>query len=101
MGERVVFSSPSGVIRYEDSLDHFENGLLRLLNLNRDQFADWLRAAEQSAARDLLAQLADGFAVLHGDRSSEVSLGEDVEPGPLGAAGTLWHASIAENRGFG
>ena len=100
MNDRAVFSSPRGQIRYDDSRDHFENGLLRLLALNGESFATWLRLAEESSAPDLLSRLADGFRAVRPGPSGVAATGL-VEPGPLAAAGEVWHAQLAENPNFG
>ncbi|HYP78318.1 MAG TPA: class I SAM-dependent methyltransferase [Polyangiaceae bacterium] len=100
MTDQVSFESPRGQIRYQDSTDHFENGLLRLLGLDRESFVSWLRNSEASPASELLARLADGYralrpALLTGPREGQ------VEAGPLASSGKLWHPQIAENPGFG
>jgi 2-polyprenyl-3-methyl-5-hydroxy-6-metoxy-1,4-benzoquinol methylase len=102
MSARAVFRSPRADIRYDDSTDHFENGLLRLLGLDRAAFEAWLRHSEESTAPDLMGRLTEGFRQVRQDLGG--AAGGDkgkVEPGPLGAAGTLWHARIAENPDFG
>ncbi len=100
MSDQVNFSSRRGQIQYEDSRDHFENGLLRLLGLEQEGFAAWLRSSEQSSAPTLLARLAEGFRAVRGGLGAVPEAGL-VEAGPLGAAGKLWHAKIAENPNFG
>ncbi len=99
MSDRVVFSSPAQRIRYEDSRDHFENGLLRLLGLDRESFERWLAESERSSRGDLLEQLADGFRALRPALSSSAE--SEVEPGPQAAPGRLWLGKIAENPDFG
>jgi len=88
----VLLSSPRGEIRYEDSVDHFENGLLRLLELDRTNFEKWL-ALSESATGDLFQRLKFGFAALR--PSPDTRADGDVEPGPGGALGFIWHAAIA------
>jgi len=100
MSDRVSFSSPGGQIHYEDSRDHFENGLLRLLGLNQASFAAWLGDSERSAEGGLLERLRDGFRAGHGGLDSGFRAGA-VATGPLGTRGTVWHAQIAENPRFG
>lgn len=100
MSDHVSFESPQGQIRYTDSSDHFENGLLRLLGLDREGFASWLRNSEHSTRGELLARLADGFRSVRGELSTN-SFPGTVEAGPLGIAGKLWHAQIAESPNFG
>jgi 2-polyprenyl-3-methyl-5-hydroxy-6-metoxy-1,4-benzoquinol methylase len=100
MSDNESIGSPRGQILYRDSRDHFENGLLRLLGLDREAFAAWLSSSEQSTAPELLARLADGFRSVRPKLAT--SAGESrVEAGPLGTRGALWHAKIAENPGFG
>ena len=100
MSEQISLQSPNGQILYQDSRDHFENGLLRLLALDREQFATWLRASEQSTASGLLARLTDGFRAIRPELAARDGNGV-VEAGPLGTPGILWHAQIAENPHFG
>ncbi len=93
--DRVSFASPRGEIRYEDTADHFDNGLLRLLRIEQPQFEQWLAAAETHRG-DLLTRLHRGFGVL------EMNLpygapGDTVEPGPDGIEGSLWHRAIAQD----
>jgi len=64
MSDPVIIRSPRGQIVYQDSSDHFENGLLRLLGLDRESFASWLSSSEASSASELLARLAHGFRAL-------------------------------------
>ncbi|HKO52666.1 MAG TPA: class I SAM-dependent methyltransferase [Polyangiaceae bacterium] len=102
MSEHVSLESPHGQIQYQDSSDHFENGLLRLLALDREGFASWLRHSEQSGASELLARLADGFRTVRGELVGGRGAGTGaVEAGPLGNPGKLWYPQIAENPSFG
>jgi hypothetical protein len=57
----VAVVSPGGRLSYHDSRDHFENALLRLMNLDREAFDRWLELAEQSDAANLLDRLRDGW----------------------------------------
>lgn len=98
---RVRVASPDGTIAYEDSRDHFENGVLRLLGLTGDDFARWLAAAERSGAGDLLASLAAGFREIRPDPPAPAVDGRPVDAGPSGEPGRIWHAAIAENPGVG
>jgi len=100
MSDPVSFSSPRGQILYSDSKDHFDNGLLRLLGLDQEGFASWLRSSEESSASSLLLRLAAGFSAVRGGLVGKAD-SSIVEAGPLGTAGTLWHPSIAENPSFG
>jgi 2-polyprenyl-3-methyl-5-hydroxy-6-metoxy-1,4-benzoquinol methylase len=100
MSARVAFKSPHGSIRYEDSRDHFENGLLRLLGFDLSTFEAWLEASERSRAGDILTRLREGFAGVRPALTAALDH-RPVEPGPLGARGQLWHPKIAESPDFG
>jgi 2-polyprenyl-3-methyl-5-hydroxy-6-metoxy-1,4-benzoquinol methylase len=98
MPERVSFRSPSGRITYDDSLDHFENGLLRLLHLDVASFQAWLDAADAFETASPLEALGRAFARLHpvagpegGGAPSHV-----VEAGPSGERGQLWVERLGE-----
>ncbi|WP_445148487.1 class I SAM-dependent methyltransferase [Baekduia sp. Peel2402] len=94
--ESVLITSPRGDIRYEDTEDHFRNGLLRLLNLSEDQFREWLRLAEEADGDDLLVRLAAGWAALKPlARPDGVPADGEVEDG------RLLHAAIAESPEWG
>ena len=99
MTHPVEVASPRGSIRYTDSRDHFENGLLRLLGLDLAAFDRWLALAEDEPG-DLLERLGRGFARLRpiapGPPSAPL-----LDEGPDGVAGRVLHASIAESPGFG
>ena len=97
----VRVASPEGTIVYEDSRDHFENGVLRLLGLSDGEFARWLEAAEAAGESDLLAALAAGFRTVRPGPATPDGAGRPVDPGPAGEAGRIWHASIAESPGHG
>lgn len=95
--ESVLITSPRGEIRYEDSDDHFRNGLLRLLNLSEQQFRAWLALAEDTPGDDLLPRLAAGWAAL-----KPLPLPDGVPAdGPVDEGGRLLHAAIAESPGWG
>jgi hypothetical protein len=97
----VRLESPRGRIRFEDSLEHFEHGVLRLLGLGRDAFEHWLAVAETEPAQELLDCLGSAFRRLSPmARGSTLSSGR-VAPGPGGVPGSLWHTSIADHRSFG
>ncbi len=129
-GEAVIsVRAPAGGIDYSDSLDHFENGLLRLMNLGRGEFDRWLALAESSEAPELLERLREGWAQLRppprglaaaggndglGEGSAggppvavagSASVGEGsawpVGAGPGGRVGRVWHAAIAETPSHG
>jgi SAM-dependent methyltransferase len=95
--ETVLIASPRGDIRYEDTEDHFRNGLLRLLNLSEEQFHAWLRLAEASSGDDTLQRLAAGWAAL-----KPLARPDGVPAnGPVGDGGRLLHAAIAESPDWG
>lgn len=103
MAERasIVIESPRGEIRYEDGADHFDNGVLRLLGLDRDAFAHWLALAEAEPGADVLDRLGRAFARLSPLARTETLHSAEVEAGPGDAPGALWHSAIAENRDYG
>jgi 2-polyprenyl-3-methyl-5-hydroxy-6-metoxy-1,4-benzoquinol methylase len=95
----VSLASRGGGLRYRDTADHFENGLLRLMNLSRDEFARWLELAELCDGADVLERLHAGWGQL---RPPPPAPAEGlVGPGPGGLAGRLWHAAIAESPSHG
>jgi hypothetical protein len=97
----VRLQGPRGQIRFEDSLEHFEHGVLRLLGVGRDAFEHWLAVAETEPAEELLERLGRAFRRLSPmARGSTLSTGR-VAPGPGGLPGSLWHTSIADHRAFG
>jgi 2-polyprenyl-3-methyl-5-hydroxy-6-metoxy-1,4-benzoquinol methylase len=95
----VSLVSPDGTLRYSDTPDHFENGLLRLTNLSHGEFDRWLELAAGSEGTGVLERLRKGWGLLrpppHGPPSGP------VEPGPHGLTGRLWHAAIAETPSHG
>lgn len=99
--DRLVIESPQGSIRYEDTVDHFENGVLRLLGLDREAFEHWLAVSEGQQGKTVLDKLARGFARLSPLARTETLHTAEVEPGPAGERGAMWHPTIAENRSFG
>jgi len=96
----VALVSPAGEIAYRDSCDHFENALLRLMNLSREEFDRWLVLAERSEADDLLGRLSAGWRQLRPPPVAAVTDGP-VGPGPGGLTGRVWHAAIAESPSHG
>jgi SAM-dependent methyltransferase len=93
----VALSSPGNVVRYLDSEDHFENGLLRLMNLDAGDFDRWLQFAEESDGDDLLTRLSLGWARLRPGPLTDTPVEGALSPGPRGMKGRLWHAVIAES----
>jgi len=98
----VSLCSPEGALRYRDTADHFENGLLRLMNLSREEFVRWLELAGSSGEAGVLERLRAGWALLR-PRPTPPSAPPSgpVGPGPGGLAGSLWHAAIAESPSHG
>jgi len=91
--------SPHGELHYTDTTDHFENGLLRLMNLDHEEFDRWLELAERSREQDVLERLREGWALL---RPPPPSPGPGpVGRGPLGLEGRVWQAAIAETPSHG
>ncbi len=101
MSDRLVIQSPQGSIRYEDSVDHFENGVLRLLGLDREAFEHWLAVSDGEQGSDVLEKLGRGFARLSPLARTETLHTAELEPGPSGQRGAMWYPTIAENRSFG
>jgi 2-polyprenyl-3-methyl-5-hydroxy-6-metoxy-1,4-benzoquinol methylase len=97
----VSFRSPRGRISYRDSRDHFENGLLRLLNMDVATFERWLAWADEEDVPDPLAALGRAFQRLRPLPPSAAAPRPAVEPGPGGEAGAIWQPSIAESPAFG
>ncbi len=97
----IALSAPAGALHYRDTDDHFENGLLRLMNLDRDEFDRWLALAGRSNAPDLLQRLRDGWAQLRPPPSAPTAAAGPVGVGPQGRSGSLWHAAIAETPAYG
>jgi hypothetical protein len=99
--EIVSIQSPRGLIHFEDTLEHFDNGVLRLLGLHREAFEYWLAITEEEEGESLLERLGRAFRRLSPmGRASTLHSGE-LEPGPGGIAGNLWHTSIADHRDYG
>jgi 2-polyprenyl-3-methyl-5-hydroxy-6-metoxy-1,4-benzoquinol methylase len=96
----VTVASPTGDIRYTDSEDHFENGLLRLMNLDQDDFRRWLASADNESG-DLLERLRLGWRRLRPEPDAPASFDGPVGPGPRGIAGHVWHPAIAESPSHG
>jgi 2-polyprenyl-3-methyl-5-hydroxy-6-metoxy-1,4-benzoquinol methylase len=86
--------SPAGGLRYDDTADHFENGLLRLMNLSREEFERWLELAGRSHEHGALERLRDGWRSL---RPAPVApAARPVDRGPLDLQGSILHGAIAE-----
>ena len=81
----IKLTSINGTIIYEDNNDHFENGVLRLLSLDKDSFKKWIELSELSNGKNLIESLAKGFANLKKYNKSI----------------NIWYDFIAENECFG
>jgi 2-polyprenyl-3-methyl-5-hydroxy-6-metoxy-1,4-benzoquinol methylase len=99
MTESITLRSPHGEICFTDTIDHFENAVLRLLGVTRAEFVGWLAFSEESKAEETTERLAHGFARLRPmpavERDGAVALGPDA------LAGELLHPSISESPDFG
>jgi 2-polyprenyl-3-methyl-5-hydroxy-6-metoxy-1,4-benzoquinol methylase len=93
----VSFTSPGGTVRYDDTQDHFENALLRLLNLSAAEFDSWLQLSERADGEDALVALARGWNRLRPAPSAPAPADSPASPGPHGLTGRVWHAAIAES----
>lgn len=88
----IKIRSKNNIISYQDSCDHFENAVLRLLNLDFYQFKDWLNYSEEVEG-PLLHKLKHGFTKL----KPVLSLNEKKSGyGPNGEVGKLWY-SLSDN----
>jgi 2-polyprenyl-3-methyl-5-hydroxy-6-metoxy-1,4-benzoquinol methylase len=96
----VAIDSPGGQLTYRDSRDHFENGLLRLMNLDHDAFERWLALAERSGGDGVLERLREAWNQLRPAPSSAVADGP-LGPGPRELTGRVWHPAIAESPSHG
>jgi 2-polyprenyl-3-methyl-5-hydroxy-6-metoxy-1,4-benzoquinol methylase len=96
----ISLASPDGSLRYRDTSDHFENGLLRLVNLRHEEFARWLELAQHSDGDGILERLRDGWSSLRPPPPAPATTGP-VGPGPRGLKGRIWHAALAETPSHG
>jgi 2-polyprenyl-3-methyl-5-hydroxy-6-metoxy-1,4-benzoquinol methylase len=96
----VRLAAPGGSIVYEDSADHFENGLLRLMNLTHEEFERWLALSEVGSG-PLLERLADGWSRLRPAPPCAGAATGPVASGPMGMSGAVWHPAIAESPDWG
>ena len=97
VADGVRFTSPQGAIAYTDSLDHFENALLRLMRMNREEFERWLALAEEEGGDDVLPSLGRALLRLRPlARSSGPSHVGEQGRGPRGEAGVLWHPALTD-----
>lgn len=100
--ERVALRSPRGEIEYEDSLDHFENGLLRLMHLDHADFERWIELAEEFGADSLERRLGAGWRALRPfSAPAGVPADGPVGNGPDDVSGHLWHAAMFESPEWG
>jgi hypothetical protein len=101
MTNTVRFQSPTGQIQFEDTQDHFDHGVLRLLGLTQQAFEFWLSTTEEEEGDSMLERLGRAFRRLSPMGRSETLHSGDLEPGPGGVPGTLLYTSIADHRDFG
>lgn len=101
MTATIRLKSPRGQVQFQDTVDHFENGVLRLLGLERESFEYWLAVAEDEEGDSLLDRLGRAFRRMSPMGRAETLHSGDLDDGPGGVSGTLWHTSIADNRDFG
>src|SRR3954467_15982151 len=87
---------------YHDDDDHFVNAVLRLLDLDREQFARWVELSGEAGGAPLEA-LPAGWARLRPPPPAADGARTEagVAGGPRGEPGKLWHSAIAENPGVG
>lgn len=97
----VSLVSRAGDVRYRDTREHFENGLLRLMNLCQEEFERWLELAGRSRGAGILERLRDGWESLRPPPPAPAPALGPVGCGPLGLDGRLWHAAIAETPSHG
>jgi 2-polyprenyl-3-methyl-5-hydroxy-6-metoxy-1,4-benzoquinol methylase len=95
----LAVASPDGSLHYSDTADHFENGLLRLMNLSRGEFDRWLELAAGSAESGVLERLREGWGLLRPPPAAPAR--GPVGSGPGELDGRLWHAAIAETPSHG
>jgi 2-polyprenyl-3-methyl-5-hydroxy-6-metoxy-1,4-benzoquinol methylase len=83
-------------LRYSDTADHFENALLRLMNLRQKEFDRWLELSSRSAATGLLERLRDGWIQLRPPPPSPPWSIPPVSLGVDGLDGSVRYPAIAE-----
>jgi SAM-dependent methyltransferase len=94
---RVHFRSPRGRITFDDSVEHFHDALLRLLNLDEAAFLEWIERSDRFDG-ELLQQLASGWRELRPLSSPMTERDSRVDcPDPWGGPGTVLYSTIAES----
>jgi len=78
-----------GSISYKDTEEHFENGLLRLLAMDRATFERWLGCANDNK-KSLLENLSYGFATIR--HQTLPPRGHSIDNGILNMPGELWRS---------
>jgi len=78
-----------GDITYRDTVDHFENGLLRLLNMDRSTFEQWITISS-NISKPLLEQLSYGFMRLR--HQAPAPRQQPIDNSILHTPGELWCA---------
>ena len=101
-GATVSLAAPGGALRYTDTRDHFEHGLLRLMGLSCEELRRWLTLAGRSERPSTTERLREGWAALRpAPPAPDGSASAPVAPGPGGLEGRVWHAAIAETPSHG
>ena len=85
-----------GELAYSDTADHFDNGLLRLMQITATDVRRWMDLAE-GAEGELIEKLAAGWRALR--RIDSASGGASV--GPRDIQGHVIHRSIGRSPDFG
>ena len=86
----VEFESKLGYIKYADSKDHFENALLRLMNIDVAFFKKWLDCSDNYQG-DIFEKLKNSFSFLKNISTDISKLQFMVENGPNNEVGHLWY----------
>lgn len=95
----INITSPNKLISYNDSKDHFENGLLRLLSLDYESFNKWLEYSEHSKG-SLASKLRNGFFKLRNINDQLID-NDSLIYGPQNVSGVILHKNIYGNKSYG
>lgn len=104
MQKQILLTSKNGNIKYEDSEDHFRNGVLRLLKMDESQFCQWLEYTAKSHETNPVYRLRNGYELLHphtGERGPFEKETNAIEEGPLSLKGKYLYPWLAENPQYG
>lgn len=85
--KEVDLTSKNGKIHYRDTTDHFENGVLRLLSMNKNDFINWIEASSEFDG-NIFDRLKFGFQKFHPVPDLRLKTG-------------VWFKEISENSDFG